>query len=414
VPGVGPVLTNYHFEEWPPERWPNIVTLDFSLNIKPGWGISGLVSLDQLVAFLNSKWRKKGLKPPRYLIFDFMWVRSMFRNCPVSQSQDSAARYMAPNDIDNVEIDPSFNRGTVTNSYVRSFASFYGYPLVSTAELFWNPFAKLYMDHGMCMEENMFPLLPDGVHFNCATSRYFANVVILPFFQQQIDEYSKLLVNEVLNMGEYIDPHSLKIYMFPKKHYEELAIIIHCDIWGSVEANTEGLFSCKKSTDNQAEIVVLSQNHHWSIIPVGNHSDGLHNIFGFHSDPADSLIEIGFFASEPADRSIKVQYDILISHIVSWNAGAYGDLKCSLFKKAREPFAELGNDRSNNVFEPLGDQNVLILSNSCNNDHVNSTGLCSKRFPVPIEHRHWTKLRCQALDTKMVGFGRISLIRRNL
>jgi hypothetical protein len=421
ISGHGPALVHYEFEDTlAHEEWPNIVTIEFSVNLGMDW--QQIADIDRLIFFLNTKWEKKGLEHPRYLIIDLFKTQAFYlpperSDCKKANADElgKMLRFLPGETVNEATKSPLFNHGNPTSLFVRGLANFYGYPLISTKELFWRSFATHFIRFGQCQDSHL-PLLPDGIHLSPFSARYFTNVLLIPFFRGLIQCYNSSYLGHNASSTKPVGVMKMAdmSFMFPESTYSNIDVVHNFPIWGEVNYRKFNL--CDGKT--YGIVCILKKEGNWDYLAVGNHSDNMHNVYGLpeQSSPKNS-IDILVWAHESKDKaSTREVHYLWIDYLVSWNISKYGDMQCSMSKHVFPWNTDVKEIRETPFQEVMGKSlrgqySLLLPAGTCQGVKVSSTGMCSVQFPKSLDVDVLRTIKCVKLDSREVGFGRFFVIR---
>lgn len=397
----GPEIEHFAFEdELPVDEWPNLVTLEFSLNINGG--VKSQKEIDEVIYYINRKYERRNVLPPRYLFLDFWRAKDYYNKTDGCIVQDK----------DELLNTIRYTRGTATPPAIRTspgveeIARFYGYPLIGTRELFWDVFFEYYITHGQCLQRPTkdkpplcWPMQDDCVHLNCYSGRLVSNVVILPLLMNEIVKYKQSgRLDNPLDDCTYTDRHSAAVKMFPEDTYSDYDILSQVEIWSiSPHDVVQGCDGFSFHTNKTSHICILDRNEGWHYSGTAGHFDGLHDTLSSSAAQYSSIV-FGVAVYDQGDPSKNVRIHLDIDYLVSWNTAVFGEMECI--------FHNQGLNESETRF--------LLLPNKCDGELVTSTGMCTIRLPVELKHNQFYRLECKKLNNGMVGFGKFTILRKRV
>jgi len=323
IGGTGPTRKRYPFEDDPPNRWPNIVTLEFAVNTPNQWSSAQMV--DDLIFFLNAKYTEKSLPTPAYLIIELLTVRNFypeetrhiweFPDLKIKPTLDSSGL----NNLDTIpDFDPNdemFNRGTMGGASIDALSRFYGYPLLSTADSLFPSFLRYYTTYS---NKSMWPYSKDGIHLSVLGGDTFVDHILFPFLLSELKprDTDELYQNITSIYGK------IDFRMFPRKTYAG-GFVERWASWGS-DYNTL-----------QHRIVppVEGEKSTVSFMSTPGHADGRHTCYGGSS--LNSVMKIGFNIHPSLLKNIEEvessPYRLRVGFVFSWNVSYIGKAVCTLF-----------------------------------------------------------------------------------
>lgn len=427
----------------PPAQWPNLVILEFSVNIPFSW--TSILTLDKEIYFMNKKYAKRGVEPPRYLFID-IWRPYMLidysKNCVKETDKNVLIKRLQGPFQEGAVSTPVF-RGADVSINIQTLARHYGYPLVGTMELFWPAFVEHYLEEGQCRNETMplnystfFALMPDNTHLWCYAGSFLSMKIIFPLIKGEIEQFGKSgrlsatttttgasggggLVGELNDDDDdvtYVDPHTTGDFLFPAEHYSAVDVLYSVIVWGTDRAVTFPM--CLGSSSGIADwtespICVLDHSQAFDYIQIGQHDDHLHTAFASSQPNAMvSFILKTHAASPKANKNIDF-FHIQLEYVVSWDKSTYGGMVCNL----REGLMGWGETEWTNSEEDgktdnvvRGGESIELNAGNCNGLEVKSTGVCSAILPVGLQIEKSYKLNCKQTDGKVVGITGITLL----
>jgi hypothetical protein len=142
----------YDFEDGNTNLWPNLVVLDFTVNFTFEVGFETAHRYDLLVRSIKYKYKQRGLGPPDFIIIDLFctkWLYDDMRdpkyNLTTSfQRKQHIDLLSSLPDIPGYSGGNGFNRGNANTPYVREFALFYGFPVMSWRDVAFPAFIRFF------------------------------------------------------------------------------------------------------------------------------------------------------------------------------------------------------------------------------------------------------------------------------
>ena len=222
----------------PPELWPNIVSLEFSVNDVAGW--ESVLKLENLVRILTARWHEKGLRRPSFLLLDLMTVGSVYTS-PEVEALDEQPKKQVPGgfrtgrynraypprkqyfdqpitgnvNAEVAKLNPprdycaqlqhqhklhgrpcypfGFSRGASTGNYFAIVARFHQIPMLSTADAMFPSFTRHFVGsvaHASgTYEQQRWPFTLDGAHMSYFMSMLLVKRIILPFLDKELNRF---------------------------------------------------------------------------------------------------------------------------------------------------------------------------------------------------------------------------------
>jgi hypothetical protein len=318
VGGHGPMRKRYFFEDYPPTRWPNIVTLEFAVNSANDW--SAAQSIDDFIYFLNAKYSKNALSPPSYLIIELFAIGNYY---PDKTRQDWKNKTQIEPSVNNsglnklesrLDLNPRnsfFNRGTRGGACIDALARFYGYPLVSLTDAMFPSFLRYYTTYS---DATMWPYSRDGIHISPLGGSILVEHILFPFLLSELEPRdTDHLYQNVTSIYGNVD-----FRMFPKKSYSG-GFVAQWAPWGG-------------SNINSLRPTIIESSA--TLVSIPGHNDGLHNCYG--ESKKGSVIKIGFNIDSSLLKTFSDSnpspYRLRVGFVFSWNESFIGKALCGLFE----------------------------------------------------------------------------------
>jgi hypothetical protein len=325
----GPVRMKYAFESKAKEYWPNVVSLEFGVNIDAHGHLHELSTVTSLIKFLKAKWKKVGLPPPSFFFIEIIKLISITATAdPLKQWLEcdgySENKYKDPEYINpNISLlSPSLPIFLQSDSDLLALARFYRYPFISLYESLWPSFVRYFSTHNVSCR---YPFLRDYVHINDKGIRFLVYEHLIPFFQQQL--LPKPTDNDpVATSMQYEFDHMVDF--FPPEYYKHENIFYEENTWNIPPPDKS--FSSRMHTNTSSS---------FKYYDVNNHTDGLHRCFGTMEKGAKFVFNLPdptfvYFASGHQNASSIKHHSLAIEYIHSWNKSYVGDAVCTLYSQA--------------------------------------------------------------------------------
>ncbi len=321
--GNGPYRTMYEFEKtYPLSRWPNLITLEFSVNSNFDWGAAK--NIDILIHFINMKYIKKSLAIPSYLVIDLWFAASYYDrefteyhiNATYNPFENMTLNEVNPNitmltptenDMRNYAGLRVFNRGSPSTAFITSLCRFYGYPMISTAEALFPAFTRYYATHDSA--DHYFKYTRDGTHLSALGVDLLVNKMIKPFLHKQLAR-REVYDPRHANGTEY----NYDIRLFPKNEYPEFNILHEWHVWGKL--------------DDYLATILLPGNE-WTKTSLRNHPDNLHNCYGSTTENSKFKVSIPIQVRDNCSPC-RIQF----GYLHSWNTSYIGTARCTIYKNS--------------------------------------------------------------------------------
>ena len=128
---------------------------------------------------------------------------------------------MTNHDYENIFKSSLFNRGAqLADTELVALARFYGYPMISAVDAMFPAFTRFYSKYA---NHDNWPLAGDGVHLGDEGQKFYAEKLLIPFFQEQLQPNSDDIENYD-RKGIY----DADVRMFPRAMYQS-----DCKTWSS-------------------------------------------------------------------------------------------------------------------------------------------------------------------------------------
>lgn len=315
-------------DKYPKDLWPNIVSLEFSVN-------NGFPTrMDQLIHVMNHLYSSRGLKKPSFMILDFFYSGQFYENgehykptqsaypgdgyfsLPFVSIDDEVKKFRPPVDDKQQYINSKgFNRGNRIGDQIASVARFYGIPMLSLVDATFPAFTRYFINSVSSPgSENhwnqRFPFSLDGVHMSSLGCSFFVNEVLLPFLDAELAKPSSSDVDR-----DWIFDYDIR--MFPAQVYATPGTIATYSSWGS--------------GDNHLESIVMRTDG-WEFVSTRHHEDDHgHICYGSNtqaSDDTPARFMLSYSASTCKPTST---CGLEIGYVHSWDASYIGDTVCNVF-----------------------------------------------------------------------------------
>jgi hypothetical protein len=344
IGATGPTISRYEFEKRLPfSEWPNLITLEFSVN-----GVSGefitIKLIEKLIFHINQKYHAHKLHIPNYLFIELFRL-DYYYALDYSQQMDRFL-YYPQGDIacpNNTEIFPhnhntsaavahamkamhTYNRrGSEFGMNLLEYARFYRYPILSVADALFPSFLRFLDTHSTC---KTWPYNGDGLHMTTIGYEILVHSIMKPFFHEQIQQYEYMKLNSKSIKKRVYD--EIEFRFFPPEFYRNNNIVFESTTWGSDIEHYEHL------RNN------IRNNSGFKLMAVRKHDDGKHNCFG--STRKGDFIEVGayvhrdYFKNLPNDEEIikNMTFRLEVGILHSWDTNYVGRVECSLYTSLKD------------------------------------------------------------------------------
>ena len=326
----------FDFESLPVKEWPNVVMLEFSVNMnQPDWHPAK--ELNRLVRSLNYKWQLNNLSLPEYIILELNAFWAIFPSegyvAPEMKNPEETKDVL--NSLGEALSSPGracypgFNRGCQSCAAIEQFACFNAYPLISWQEAAFPAFVRYLTSdaYNSSVKSLDWPYLFDPAHLSLRGWHFFVQNIIGPFFVEQMQP----------RVGGEVQPASIysHVYNFDLHMFSPTAIPFELAVWST----SYGLSKPSKPDIPLQHIIHRSANHtrhhtqstgSWVMQTHPNRlarfpDDVGHECYG-SSDAAETAT---FLFSAPAQ--CKQDCTLVVSTLHSWNVSYIGNLTCSLW-----------------------------------------------------------------------------------
>jgi hypothetical protein len=433
--GTPPVKRIFGFESnLPPEKWPNLITLEYSVNCPSGWDC--VIALDSMINFINRKYQRRNIPLPSYLIFELFRVGSFYskdwESTFMIEQYDPACDHIVIKNNPNITqlFPPSlsfgsdgFNRGTNNGPYFSALARFYRIPLISAADVLWPSFIRYYKTHPTCAK---WPFTYDGVHISELGSLFMMNYVFRPFFQKLAAHFHHF--KHDLTPAER-EAH-YKYFMLSKSTDENVRMFPLSVYLGSVVAEYN---SWGTGIRNSLVDAALSSSEHFDFQPLSpKHDDQAHVCFGSTSPRGIARFLVAFpdqfyhdFLHKENGTVDHSRFHLALSMVHSWDSSMIGDVSCQLYQlpdsltdqthQASRKFLETtfknGNNNPEIYSNPLFNQPLVIRGNQDPAAPGSTLKDTTPRITELTENISLSKylLECKKLDERLSCFTRIAL-----
>ena len=324
-------------DKYPVKDWPNVVCLEYSVNLPASWNAASLV--DRLTHYLDEIYIKNGLLKPSYLVIDLFAVGSFYSSdphgfdpqvrtyptedspywkTPVGQDITHEVEKLNPPDNSKVPIEDShgFSRGAPVSNYITPLARFYGYPMVSLSEALFPSFVLYYQnsierqaDH----TNQKWPFMINGVELSRLGSVFLVQKLIMPFLDAELARPSSAEPNRdsIYDFG---------IFMFEPENYVTPGVLASFTSWG------------KEPSENTLKPIVVNSAG-WDFIPVKGLDEGdiSHTCYGSVTPSnADTTARFNIFF-DPHFCSEESSCGLEVTYVHAEDAKYVGDARCNLY-----------------------------------------------------------------------------------
>jgi hypothetical protein len=362
VSGSGPMMTRYRFESWPVHLWPNVVSMEYMVNCGAfGWGCEE--SIETVIQYIRAKYTKNHVSPPVFLFLELFRAETIYSwqgkehlkldklqrpndpHCEVNISLSEVNRnisWFTPHPLQH----HFNNRGSENSLFLTEFARFYNYPILSVRDAFYPSFVRFFAKHDVCVP---WPMTKDGVHLSRFGSHIFVKHIFKPFLHQVIRDQLQYNSNNIASSlpiqsdiaeiaATDANPTPATCF-FPKDRYRAGELIAERRSWGfNIDYN------------NQLKHSIL-YNHGFTFTDLRNHRDGGHSYLG--ATAKDSIVQLDanipdrFLVQSTKEEQMKMQFEIEISYLHSWDESYIGDAECQIMERS-------GDAGSNSNNQPHG------------------------------------------------------------
>ena len=185
ISGCNPVTyigMRYSFEDDPPEKWPNVVLLEFTVNYYHEYSVSE--DVDALIQTMRFRYKQKQLPDPDFMfleLFSMEWHLKAY----MGHGYDKLAS------LSNTTIPPMRDertnghfRGCPRCKDFREVATFYGYPTISYRDMMFPAFVRYYLNTNGTFNDNPWVFTYEGSHLRPVATQLLVDQLMVPFFNE--------------------------------------------------------------------------------------------------------------------------------------------------------------------------------------------------------------------------------------
>lgn len=321
IVGTGPTRKQYFFDRELPSKWPNIISLEFAVNVPNSWQYA--LDLDDLIFFINSKYAAQNLPYPAYFLIELFRIDHLYPDTTKLLWQDAPHTSPKPRldssgmsrlNSDSVDLDysaSSFNRGSMGGAVLDALARFYGYPLLSMTDALYPSFVRYYSTYS---NETMWPYSKDGLHLSHLGGDLLVNQLILPFLQRELKHReTDVLYQNVTSI------YNFDLRMFPKNKYSGGFV----QRWASWGGGINTLESQVVTLEGEVSAFSFRSSLH--------HEDGSHICYGSTKRGAVARLGFNLHPSLMGNQQTESPYKLRVGFLFSWNMSYVGQVSCGLF-----------------------------------------------------------------------------------
>lgn len=368
--GTGPdyfVGLKYGFEHRPTNTWPNIISLDFSMNTYGQIQFDKIAeTIDAVMRTIDYKYRNAGVQAPDYMFLELMNVQmcvnivAKLRNVTVEEKMQLLNFNSTFKDR---EQSLGHARGCPTCKEIRSVADFYDYPTVSWRQLAYSAFIRYFLAEDLNeYSKNTFRYTIDGLHITVDGGQLLTDVLYTPFFQDVMRPRKELPVNQRHNLPE-------GIRMFPL----------------SVRPLQLLSYTTWDPNPNTNLLSIIRKPSTWLPFKTHENIDGFrHGRMCYGTNTREDTLMLDFVV--PSVCSALGDCKVSVGFLHSWNSSFVGGLTCDLI-------ADRASSRTTLVTKYI---NTTLLNDG---NEMHHTGAVQTQFDVTV-HGGKHSLRCRKLDDK--------------
>lgn len=329
----GPTFFGRHFpsfERLDSTLWPNIVILEFAINL------SGDVNkfYETLIHSLIYKWTSKGIGPPSFLILNVFKLNNLHKYASSLPTAADRIAFINNGNLNLTSTEAMINRGCEKCPEILEFAHTFSIPVWSWVDAAFPACIRYFIGSATNSSISNPPswhLSNDLAHFSEEGAEFFVSNIAGPFLLEQSRPRRMEHESSSIWSGNYGFELRLTSGIIPIQE-----MVAFYSSWGP------------EKKINTLEVVVVeppscSNCSMWSFskVPHRRHLPGKDHIcFGSASENSVAEFHIVAIPRKPSEflcnQSTSGYCSIVISSIHSWDTSYIGNLSCSVFHDSKE------------------------------------------------------------------------------
>jgi hypothetical protein len=407
VGGASPALffgKAFRFENLPPERWPNVVILEFAINCQISWEC--VKQLDVLIHIIEQKYHSESLSAPSFIILELLRMTVPLPEVDMSVEDRVKALSLHSQGMEEKGYEPDFNRGTHAGFMLNALSRFYGHSYISNADVLYPAYTRHMLDSNC---STYFPYIhpPTNSHATEFGHKFLADSIIFPFLLAQM-EIDTVLTKESIavasppstinsvatdnNIGDSKDSTHDECSLYTHKDikffspsaYSHNGILMQWDAWGLNQGEKQ-----ERTFDH-----LIVTDPKWAYIRI--HDRDNNQCYG--SYVKDAVVDLRIRA--PSTCSLSTPCSLNVHTLNSWNMSYIGDASCVLYAT---------NPKDGTLLQQIGEEVILkgnVIANT--NIQLKDTEPQAHTIKSALFQKH-NVLRCRNLGDLLTCFTTIQI-----